>query len=216
MGKYRNGILGSFTGKVGNVVGSTWNGISYMRAIPSNVKDPKTPKQLAQRQRFGLVTSFLRKFKPVVTLGFKSGAGNMSPLNRATSFNIRNAVGGEYPDQQIVLDQLVLARGDLTRADEPQASASDPGEITFTWVDNSGEGSALPDDKVVITIFNPERNTVFYRLDSAIREEETLTLSLPNSWHGDTVDTYLFVASSDDKLISDSEYTGQVTIAESP
>lgn len=216
MGKYKNGILGSFTGKVGNVVGSTWNGISYMRAVPSNVRDPKTPRQLAQRQRFGLVTSLMRKFQPVVNLGFKNGAANMTPLNRASSYNIRNAVGGEYPDQQIVFDQLVLARGDLTPADSPQASASDPGQVTFTWNDNSGEGSANPDDKVIVTIYNPERDTVFYRMDSAIREDESLTLSLPDSWHGDTVETYLFVVSSDEQLVSDSEFTGQVTIAENP
>ena len=216
MGTYRNGILGSFTGKVGNVVGSTWNGISYMRAVPSNVKDPKTPKQLAQRRRFGLVTSFLRKFKPIVTLGFKNGAGNMTPTNRASSFNIRNAVSGEYPDQQIELEQLVLARGDLSKVDDPQAAADGPGEVTFTWGDNSGEGSALPDDKVAITIYNPERDSVIYRDDLATREDETLTHSLPDSFQGSTVETYLFMVSADESIVSDSLYTGQVTVAEEP
>lgn len=216
MGKYKNGILGAFSGKVGNVVGSTWNGVSYMRAVPTNVKDPKTPKQLAQRQRFGLVTSFMRKFKPIVTIGFKNGAGNMNPLNRASSYNIRNAVGGEYPDQQIEFDQLVLARGDLSKVDDPQAAADGPGEISFSWGDNSGEGSALPDDKVVVTIYNPERDSVIYHTDLATREDESLTLTLPESFQGSEVETYLFVMSSDEKLVSDSLYTGQVTVTEEP
>ena len=34
MGKINLGILGSFSGKVGNVVGGKWKGISYMRAKP--------------------------------------------------------------------------------------------------------------------------------------------------------------------------------------
>lgn len=214
MGKYKNGILGAFTGKVGNVVGSTWNGVSYMRAVPANVKDPKTPKQLAQRQRFGLVTSFMRKFKPIINIGFKNGSGNMNPLNRASSYNMRNAVGGEYPDQQIEYEQLVLARGDLSKVDDPQATAGGPGEISFSWKDNSGEGSALSDDKVVIIIYNPDRDSVIYHFDLATREDESLTLTLPDSYQDSDVETYLFLVSSDEKLVSDSLHTGQVTVAE--
>ena len=31
MGKIKQGILGGFRGKVGTVIGASWNGISYMR-----------------------------------------------------------------------------------------------------------------------------------------------------------------------------------------
>lgn len=215
MGKYKNGILGSFTGKVGNIIGSTWNGIPYMRAVPANVKDPKTPKQLAQRQRFGLITSLLRKFRPVVMIGFKHGAGNMNPINRAASYNLRNAVGGEYPDQYIEYSQFVLARGELTGVNNPQVSAGTAGEIVYTWTDNSGEGSAQAGDNVIATVYCPELDTVAYKTNAALREDESFTFSMPVSFEGESVETYLFFTSSDESIASDSVYTGQVTIPES-
>ena len=48
MGKIKQGILGGFKGKVGTVIGSSWNGIAYMRGLAQSVKNPKTAAQLQQ------------------------------------------------------------------------------------------------------------------------------------------------------------------------
>ena len=42
MGKIKQGILGGFKGKVGTVIGASWNGISYMRGLAQSHKNPKT------------------------------------------------------------------------------------------------------------------------------------------------------------------------------
>ena len=52
MGKIKQGILGGFRGTVGTVVGSSWNGIAYMKGKPQSVKNPKTDAQLQQRVFF--------------------------------------------------------------------------------------------------------------------------------------------------------------------
>ena len=52
MGKIKQGILGGFKGKVGTVIGASWNGIAYMRGIPQSQKDPKSVAQLKQRDFF--------------------------------------------------------------------------------------------------------------------------------------------------------------------
>jgi hypothetical protein len=52
MGKIKQGILGGFKGKVGTVIGASWNGIAYMRGLPQSVKNPKTAAQQAQRAFF--------------------------------------------------------------------------------------------------------------------------------------------------------------------
>ena len=46
MGKIKQGILGGFKGKVGTVIGASWNGIAYMRGLAQSVKNPKTEEQL--------------------------------------------------------------------------------------------------------------------------------------------------------------------------
>ena len=52
MGKIKQGILGGFKGKVGTVIGASWNGIAYMRGLPQSVKNPKTAAQQSQRAFF--------------------------------------------------------------------------------------------------------------------------------------------------------------------
>ena len=52
MGKIKQGILGGFKGTVGTVIGSSWNGIAYMKGRPQSVKNSKTDKQLKQRAFF--------------------------------------------------------------------------------------------------------------------------------------------------------------------
>lgn len=216
MGTYKNGILGAFKGKVGNVVGSTWNGIHYMRAVPANVKDAKTPKQLAQRQRFSLMTSFMRKFKTVVTIGFRNGAGNMTPGNRALSYNIKNAIDGEYPDLEILYENLRFSRGDLIDAYQPQAVSEDPGQLQLSWTDNSDDGSASPDDRLIVACYSTERDAVFLNTDAAAREDESAVITMPEIWQGDVAETYIFFASSDESMVSDTTYLGAIEIDEAP
>ncbi|MBQ1583590.1 MAG: hypothetical protein II078_00860 [Muribaculaceae bacterium] len=52
MGKIKQGILGGFRGKVGTVVGSYWNGIFYMKALPQNYKKGRSGSQKMQHGYF--------------------------------------------------------------------------------------------------------------------------------------------------------------------
>ena len=52
MGKIKQGILGGFRGTVGTVVGSSWNGIAYMKGKPQSVRNPRSDAQVQQREFF--------------------------------------------------------------------------------------------------------------------------------------------------------------------
>ena len=77
MGKIKQGILGGFKGKVGTVIGSSWNGIAYMKGLPQSVRNPRTDAQVQQRNFFkevqGLVSQLsdeqLASLFPNVTRG---------------------------------------------------------------------------------------------------------------------------------------------------
>lgn len=56
MGKIRQGILGGFRGKVGTVVGSYWNGIFYMKALPQSYKKGRSGSKMQQSYFKELVT----------------------------------------------------------------------------------------------------------------------------------------------------------------
>ena len=46
MAKVRQGILGGFRGRVGNIVGTGWKGIAVMKSLPLTVANPRTAGQV--------------------------------------------------------------------------------------------------------------------------------------------------------------------------
>ena len=215
MAKFSKGILGGFSGKVGNVVGGTWKGIDYMRSKPNNVKDPKTDAQLAQRQKFAMVTSFLKKVKPIIQAGFKTNTKQMTPVNSAMSYNLKNAISGDYPNLQIDYASVVVARGDLMPGQDADAASNAENEITFSWSDNSGMGSANADDKALLLLYSPVKDRALYIAgEGPERQEESYSPTLPSSYGGVAVEAYLAFASADGTDASDSDYLGSVTITE--
>ena len=61
MGKFNQGILGGFTGKVGNVVGARSRGEWIYRAYQGIVKNPKTIAQTKQREQFKIFSQEVTK-----------------------------------------------------------------------------------------------------------------------------------------------------------
>lgn len=61
MGKFNQGILGGFTGKVGNVVGARSRGQWIYRAYQGIVKNPKTAAQIKQREQFKIFSQEITK-----------------------------------------------------------------------------------------------------------------------------------------------------------
>lgn len=64
MGKFEQGILGGFRGKVGSVVGQRINGEWIMKAYQPNVNNPKTALQQKQRDIFGKAVSIMKNTCP--------------------------------------------------------------------------------------------------------------------------------------------------------
>lgn len=87
MGTYKQGILGPFSGKVGQVVGSFWRGVSYMRSLAPNVHNPQTAAQTEVRSKFAVTSRTLSPFLVPVRAGFHPRAGN-SEWGEAVSLNM--------------------------------------------------------------------------------------------------------------------------------
>ena len=114
MAKFKNGILGPISGKLGPIVGASWKGIPYLRTAPkSDVKRKATPAQLASRQKFNFLNLFLVPFHPYLSNGFRNSCGNKTEINAGFSANYKH-INGEYQNFSIALNQLKLSEGRLT------------------------------------------------------------------------------------------------------
>ncbi|HLR32883.1 MAG TPA: DUF6266 family protein [Fodinibius sp.] len=99
-GKIGRRLFGKLSGKIGNVVVSSWKGIPYIRSKPSR-NTSNTPAQQNQQSKFKLVIDFVNSIKPVINVGFKWNTERRTEMNSATSFIMKRAVRGEHPNLQI-------------------------------------------------------------------------------------------------------------------
>ncbi len=213
MGKTKQGVIGGFSGIVGNVIGASWKGIAYMRIRPVSVANPKTDLQLDQRMRFTVALRFLQSLAQFLKIGFRNYAVRMTPFNNAMSYNLLNAIQGAYPNYTINYANALVTRGNLSPALNPAVTSTVAGTVVFTWDDNSDEADASPLDKSLLVVYNPEKNQAVYFNGLTDRAELTQSVTVPNSFTGDQVHCYLGFITVDGKLLSNSRYAGAVTVA---
>src|SRR4051812_19667131 len=106
----KRGILGGFSNKIGNIVGSSWKGIAVMKSLPLSVANPKTAKQIVARDRF----SFLSQ------LGSQLLTTIVKPLNDRfaqyeSGFNkfVQQSKDAIASDGSFVANQIILSTGKL-------------------------------------------------------------------------------------------------------
>lgn len=213
MGKISQGILGGVSGKVGNVVGGSWKGIDYLRVLPASVANPRTPAQMDQRSKFITVINFLQPIKDFIRVGFKNYAIKMTQFNSAMSYNVKNAITGEYPDYTIDYTKALVSRGSLAPALNGTASSTVAGLVTFEWDDNSGDGNAQSSDKALLVVHNPVKNEAVFILDGVNRVTGVQEVTVPDNYSGDTVHVYIGFISEDGASVSNSKYVGAVQVA---
>lgn len=213
MGKISQGVLGGFSGKVGNVVGGTWKGIDYMRIKPANVTNPRTEGQVDQRSKFSTVLRFLQPMTDFLRVGYKLYANKMTQFNAAMSYNLNNAITGAYPNFMVDYASALVTRGNLTGAANGAASSPSAASVEVTWTDNSGSGSAQATDKALIVLLNTTRQEAVFTTAGPARSAGTETISVPSEYTGEDVEVFLGFISEDGSKVANSSYLGSVTVA---
>jgi len=213
MAKLKGNVLGGISGTIGNIVGSSWRGINYIKSKPASVKNPNTEAQRRQRMRFRLVITLLRKIRPFVNIGFRNGGQKRTAMNYAMSVNIREAITGTYPDLEIDPASLVVSVGDLHGAGSAGLDLSIMETAIFTWANEAGVGTASGEDAAMVLLYNTDKDAVIYKLHGASREDETLEVSVPSTWSGDAIAGYLAFRSETGNEVSGGQYLGTETAA---
>ena len=215
MGIHQQGILGSFSGKVGPVVGSTWKGKNVIRAKPRKRKNKNqvaSPQVVTQRARFSLANKFLNTMSELFGATFPECSQSMTSRNHAMSMIIRDAVTGTYPVLSIKYDAVQISRGSIGRPVGAAVSAATPGAIGFSWTDNSGIGtSSKPGDRAILVAYCPESDACVFTLDGGLRTAGQGTMDL-DFFRRKDVHTWIAFMNAAGTKTSDSQYLGLVTV----
>jgi hypothetical protein len=200
MGKLRNGILGSITGKVSGVVGSTWKGINTLRAyaIPSN---PKSAAQVTQRGLFSFVVGIAKLvLGTVITDYWNPFATGMSGFNEFCKKSLL-AISSSTDYANIVMSQGSLESETLA------SLVNDSGECTLTFVP-SGLGNGEDTDVAIGVIIDADNNMAYVSDGTDTRVDASIVMTLPSGVTSTSLHGYLFFTrgSGSSLVVSNSTY----------
>ena len=210
----KQGKNGTFTGKMGNLVGSTWNGIPYVKKRPQwRGRYKPTEKQLLNQAKFRFAMKQMREFRELLnlTVEFETGQSSSSSAMRTL---LNEAIVGVHPDLALDYSRLLLAKGTLLPEANVHVESTEAGILKYTWTDEvskSDHSRFGPDHAMMIACW-AEGPETWYELNGARRWKLSAEMKLPEFFSGKTLHTWLAFRSPDFKLKSNSVYTGTIAV----
>lgn len=173
----RRGILGGFSGKVANVVGSSWKGIAVMRALPLSVNNPRTAGQVVQRSAFSTTAKFASSIltqwiKPL----WDRTAQQMSGYNAFIQQNVDIVKN----DGKLDIQNLIMSHGKLGENHGVFASVDD-GDVSLSWNPSPAGSYQMSTDKMFAILVSEDGTLLGSSQGIKERSEGSMTLEHTNN-----------------------------------
>ena len=191
MGKIKQGILGGFKGKVGTVIGSSWNGIAYMRGQAQSVRNPKTPAQMIQRDFFKEVQDLAGQFtNEQLAFLFPNSPKNMTR---------RNALAQQLAADPIVTNDEKHANlaglstiGNAPTAELPSVTFQvNENTLNIFWNEETDLRTMHAAEHPTVFVANVTKKKIFLINSTApLGSEATGTFSVDLAAYGEASDTF--------------------------
>ena len=200
MGKIKQGILGGFRGTVGTVVGSSWNGIAYMKGKPQSVRNPRTDAQVNQRTFFKEVQALVAQLtdEQLASL-FPSVTRGMTRRNMLTR---QISACADYTEDVKTFDLALLEGiGNGERIDSPMLESlvsEIDGSLAIYAEAAAAEAIGKPAEANIIAVaYNVTQKKIAVFNTDVTDPTEGVTIPV-GSWaeEGDSVRFYLTYATS--------------------
>jgi len=203
MATYEQGLLGTFKGKVGNIVGSNWRDIDILRSLPRKPNKPASEKQLAQRLKFSMAVDFLSPMRKAIRISPQGKQKSKTDFNEALTIVMKN-MEGEYPDFIIPFKAVVFTKGSLMNI-LPLVDTKSEGEIKLSWSSRLGYG-ATENDVIHVIVYNGLLKD-FFSFNAVKRSDAEYTLYADEIGNG-PIHIWTFVTAANGTNQSNSMYCG--------
>ena len=208
MAEIPDGPYGAMRGKAGNLVGYVLRGKNYLRQKPSKRTGVTSEAELANRDKFRIVQSFVKPILEFVKVGFKDYGTTMGGYKTAVS-NVRlNAIEGVYPDQFVNPALVKVSGGDLAAPENAEASLEENDLLRFTWSKKGG----IPYDQAMLLAYDPINQQTFMQTAAGFRKDGTDTLQLRRINKDAKYHVYLGFVAKDRSRQAHSLYLGTVDL----
>ena len=204
MATYKKGLHGPVSGRVGNLIASSWRDQNYFRTRSSKPPKEPTAKQLQSRAKFKVVNTFLNLVNASVQLAFLHNQGRMTGRNAAQSYILTKA-WKETPEGGVIdYPNVLISFGKL----EPVSDAkivSTPTGITIKWDKKSAKN-----EQMIIALIDTQQEIAFESVAEVNRSEGEYTLTLSHTETEFNFHVYIGTISRDRKNASNSLYLNTI------
>lgn len=170
----QNTLIGRAKGSVGNATFSQWKGRNILKQKPSVVANPRSAQQQSNRSRFVALMQMALLLRPVIAMGFKEYASQMSWMNKFMSTNTNSGlftwVGNAESGNWVRTSQnIVIAEGSLypTPFGSSFANAS---TLNLSWNPGVVANQTSADSFICIAVAETQLATIS-RLDGVTRSD---------------------------------------------
>ena len=212
MGKYKDGINGSFRGTIGKVVGSTALGTDYMRSLPDGTKREPSEKQINQRHIFAMVSSWLKPIRTIINVGFQLLANKKTPMNIAQRLLLTQALKTDDGVTSIDYKNVILSQGELLISFITEVICLIDALLHLKWKNVNASLLSNDNDHATFIVYNPSKDKFATFVAEANRNDEQVNLQLPASFTGDAVHCWMQYVSAEGDRVSSSSYLGEVLV----
>jgi hypothetical protein len=208
-----NSILAGVSGSFGNVVVYIRMGKTYVRSKPitgTKKKKPRTIPQQAQMGKMKVLSSFQNVTSDFLKIGFKQKGieRNMTANNAAKSVNLLHGVKGEFPEQEINWDTVLVSDGELSKPENVKVTVA-KNALQFTW-DEDKAPIGSPNDRTMILLYNKAEKRFHACYSGARRSELKDTFHLhPVHFRNRTYEVFIAFKDVISDAVSKSVYCGK-------
>jgi len=207
MAKYTDGVTGAFSGKVGPVVGSTWNGVPYMKSKGNARTSAATGAELANQHKFAAAHAWLKPLLPILRVGFNGYSKTSYGYNAAKSHMLKHSM----VDGQVLPERVKVSAGGLMISPDMHLKLTPSRKLQFSWSPAYIPGTDGKDQLMVLA-YHPEDATATYQLHGVFREAGEQLLDLSADFNDKTIHVYAAFIAADRSRQSDSIYFGPITV----
>lgn len=193
---------GHLSGKVGDVIHSSWNGRAYIRKKPKSVANPRTEAQQSHRMAFAAIAALSNTMKE----GHKIGLHTLAQKEKLdTSSMFKHINKNCYGPDGIDYAHVIISSGTVTSAFVTSAEVDTQGGIHVTF-----DGHVTPankDDEFYLFVCCPDQRDGLCAAPVA-RTVGEVCATIEANWTGHPLHLYAFMKGKNGRT-SNTEYVGQ-------
>ncbi|HEX3081582.1 MAG TPA: DUF6266 family protein [Puia sp.] len=206
MGRLINGVNGQIQGKVGNLIGSSRNGIPYVKGPYKNRTKTISKKELLNRKKFAMAQAWLSPLLNFLREGFRGYSERSEGFIAAKSWLLKNSFTGAGENLQIDPALVKVSSGNLPNPKNVAVELTESGNLKFTW--NPGEDVSFHADQVMMVAYDVENAIAFSITTGQFRSAGSDLLQV-GRMNNKSFHVYAAFNAADRSRQSDSIYLGE-------